>query len=189
MIRAFVAVEVPAAAVQPVVDAQAALRRWGGPVKWVDPALFHFTLKFLGDIQPDAVSRVEAAVKRAVAGQAPFAVTLAGLGVFPSMSRPRVIWVGATEGADQLGELARRVEAELVGAGYPAEEKPFRPHVTLGRLREGAAALPSGLAVALQVGRGQVYAQMPVKEVVLMESKLSIAGPTYTPLKRIPFAL
>lgn len=149
------------------------------PVKWVPAHQFHFTLKFLGEIEESAAAGALEAVQRAAAGAAPLRASLCGLGCFPGPARPSVLWAGLAEGAEQLGALAARVERELALAGFPPERRPFKPHLTLGRVREGAF-IPRSAQEALARGERQEFGRFGVERVVLMKSDLTPRGPIYS---------
>lgn len=146
-------------------------------VKWVEPHNLHFTLKFIGEVGADRLVEVADAVRRAVRG-GPFEVTIEGLGAFPGLRNPRVLWIGVTEGAGRLVALARAVEDALAGVGFPREARPFEPHLTIGRVRGGRDL--KGLAQVLErVGDAKIGRQ-PVRSVAVVQSELGPRGPTYT---------
>jgi len=167
-------------------DAVAAIQRsiiraWPGAhraVKWVEPENFHFTLKFLGEVPEEALPAVGRAIRSATLG-GPFEVTVEGVGVFPSLRTPRVLWIGVGEGGDRLRVLAHHVEEALVRGGFPRERKPFEPHLTLGRVREGHNV--RGLGPALAGVRDVRIGRQRVESVVVMESRLGPRGPSYIP--------
>lgn len=120
LIRTFAAVPVAApAAVAALAAVQAALRRAPGRVRWVAPAQFHFTLKFLGDLPPERVAVARAALQQAAAAATPFTLAIAGVGAFPLVEAARVLWAGCGAGSAELAALAAQAEAELVAAGFP----------------------------------------------------------------------
>jgi len=164
--------------------AAAVQQRLRGPdgVKWVEPQNFHFTLRFLGYTQPDALQRLVPALSAAVAAHEAFSLTLAGVGAFPNARRPQTIWVGVSEGARPLESLAGSVERAVVAQGFSPEERPFRAHLTLGRVK--APRPPVELARALEaMPEGEEVARIQVGEVVLMRSDLRPSGPIYTPME------
>ncbi len=146
----------------------------------------HLTLKFLGDVPDERVGEVGRALERALHGASSFPVTLRGLGVFPSRSRPRVLWVGISDGAKELSELARRIEGAMQGLGFPAEEHPFSAHVTVRRFRSGAST--SSVASLLERHDQTVFAAGWVREVELKASELLPEGARHTTLLRVPLA-
>ena len=185
MIRAFVAVELPEALRQEAAAFGQELKRSGADVKWVEAANLHLTLKFLGDITPEQLSSLTEALKQACAGLSPFPFSVEGIGAFPKTTYPKVLWVGVHEGKERLAELAKRVEEACAALGFPAEERPFSPHLTIGRVRsqEGIARLIKELQLAEFRGSGPGRAE----RVTLFQSTLGPKGPFYTALAEIPF--
>lgn len=183
--RCFVAVDLPddvraaVAAVQ--ADVRGAAPR--ADVGWVDAGKLHVTLKFLGDVRDDVVPDVRAALEDVARRHAPFEAAVGGTGQFPSRTRPRVLWTGLTGGLREIGLLAADVERVCVPLGFPAEARPFRGHVTIGRVRSprGVARIVSAMAKApVDFGR------WTVREVVLYRSHLrGSQGSRYEPLARI----
>lgn len=186
-IRCFAAVALDSPAlVAALVKAQEGLRAAGAAAKWVPPANFHLTLKFLGDQEPAAVEGALAALRRAANRTLPFEMALSGLGAFGDGGRPRVLWAGVTEGRGALEGLAEAVEREMAAAGFAPEARRFRPHLTLARIREGAPA-PASLADYLVQERDRFLGKLSVSGAVLMKSELRPSGPLYTPLGHAPF--
>jgi len=180
--RLFFAVPAPPA----VRDALGAwaheMRRRAPGWRWVDPSLVHLTLRFLGDTDPARVEPIAASV-REIAGRVPrHAVQVRGWGVFPSPSRPRVLWVGLAGELAPLAGLAGEVEAAARALGFAPEERAFRAHLTLARAARDAPPRPPGPPDPERPDFGP----MPVDEVVLYRSHLGPAGPTYEPLARLP---
>ena len=183
-IRSFVAIllndEVRAALAAEI----ARLRPIGPRVGWVAAPNLHLTLRFLGELPPDLLEQVKDALAEAVAGVAPFALHFHGLGAFPGMARPRVLWVGVAEGGPAAQALQARVEAALTRRGFAREERPFSPHLTLGRVREprGLAELQQAMARDARMDFGR----LEVQSLSLMRSDLSPAGSRYTELASFP---
>lgn len=182
-IRAFLAVTFPEGITARVGEIVEGLRGVGD-VRWATPEQFHVTLKFLGNLEmndlPGLVEKVAAAAKTC----SPFMVELGGVGAFPSVTRPRVVWLGAGAGSRPLGELARSVEAACAAAGFPHEERPFRAHVTLGRVRSPRDL--KVLAKRLQETHVEPLPPFRVAEVVLMQSQLRPGGAVYSVRERFP---
>lgn len=183
MPRLFVAVPLadPALA-ERLAEAQRTLAR-RSRVKWVAAHQLHFTLKFLGEVPEGRVAAARGALEAGVSGVAPFRLELVGLGAFPRPSAPRVLWAGCGAGREALEELATRVEAAFVKAGFGPETRAFSTHLTLGRLREGGA----GRELASLLGReaASEIGAVQVSDAVLYQSILSPAGPAYTALLRV----
>lgn len=186
--RCFAAVEVAAPQVRRALEsAQFHLKRAFGPrdsVKWVAAHQFHFTLKFFGEIAPHAAEQAGAALQRVAAENRAFTLAVAGLGAFPTPARPQVLWCGVGIGKERLVTLAGQVEEAMARVGFPREGRPFRPHLTLGRLREGAVAPP---AVTEMLGRpAQSYGSWRVERLLLLKSELLPTGPRYSILYEAP---
>ena len=179
-IRTFFAIELDPAAHRAVAELARALReRPGGDrVRWVRPETLHVTLRFLGDIDPGRVAPLLERVAPELAPLAPFALELDAARPFPSARRPSVVALDVAP-AEPLEELAAAVERGVVGAGFEAEERPFRAHLTLGRLRGGRPPATDGLAAPEGV-------RFEVSEVVLFRSELQPGGALHTPLERVP---
>ena len=183
-LRAFVAVDLPPAVRGAVEGVIGELRsRANDGVRWVRPEGVHLTLKFLGDIDEDSVPQVSGALDRRAASAVPFDLFLEGVGAFPNARRPRVIWIGLDGGLEPLLALQQAIEQELEGLGFARERRPFNPHLTLGRIRDGISAPQRGrLSEALAEVRVQPGVELPVREVSLMRSDLRPSGAVYTRL-------
>ena len=140
-VRCFVAVELPAEARRCIGGLVAGLREAGvRGLRPVNPDGVHLTLKFLGDVSTSTVGDVAAALEGAAAGARPFDLELRGVGGFPDLRRPRVLWVGVGGDLEALQRLYESVESALAPLGFPPEGRAFTPHLTLARLREGDVA-------------------------------------------------
>jgi 2'-5' RNA ligase len=175
-VRSFVALPLPDEVRGRVVALQARARAAAGAVdvRWSAPASMHLTLKFLGEVAAEQVAAVEAALGRATAGIGLPSVALAGLGAFPRLARGRVLWLGVTDGAAEIGRLAAAIEREVAPLGFEPEPQPFTAHLTLGRVRapRGGADLR---AAAAACGAAAAGAWRP-DAVVLYESHLGRGG-------------
>ena len=150
--RLFVAVPLPAAAVADCAALIDAIRAGplGGVPRWVHVPNLHLTVRFLGATPAARVDAVAAAVDTALAGFRAFDVELAGAGAFPDGRRPRTLWLGIRRGADELGAMARALDGALAPLGWPPEDRPYRPHLTVARL--DAAPRADGVAIAQALG-------------------------------------
>lgn len=152
----------------------------------VKPDLLHLTLAFIGRVPDEQLDRVIAATREAATIQKPFAATLATSGRFPLTGRPHVVWLGLTDGAAESERLAAAVRAALARHAIPFDGKPFRPHVTLARVKDdvdGPEARNIGGAVAKLAFSPLRYR---VEAVLPIESVLSPKGPRYTPRATVP---
>ncbi len=181
--RTFIAVE----AVDGVhAQAQAAIERLrplASNVKWVEPENLHWTLQFLGDLKDEEIAEVCRRVQKIVADVAPFSLTGSGVGAFPKLDRPKVLWLGVSEGMDQFAALQAKVETNLEGMGFRGENRQFVPHLTLGRVGPGQdnGALVEGVTQLSNFAGGQMF----VDEVVVYASEPQRSGPKYTPLAHL----
>ena len=182
MLRAFIAVAVSDEIRSVVETIESELKRIGADVKWVRPGNVHLTLKFLGNVRPDDVERLKAALGEALEGARAFEVKVAGLGTFPrGRGKPRVVWMGLEEGVDDLKSLAGRVDDASASVGFERESRSFAGHLTIGRSRRGGGRLVE-LAEGVQELRFNPL-QLKVDRVNLVRSRLSPEGPTYTVLE------
>lgn len=172
-IRAFIAIDLDAAARSEAADLVARLRRPDDGVRWVRAEALHVTLRFLGDIEPGQVSALTRSVADEVAALTPFQMQLGAVHLFPSPRRPRVVALDL-EPVESLSELAAAVERGTRAQGFEPEARSFRAHLTLGRLKRGRAPATRGLRAA-----GVTSA---VEEVVLFRSELGRDGAKYTAL-------
>jgi 2'-5' RNA ligase len=185
-LRTFIGVALDTFTHDRLVGLQERLAEAGVPVKWVEPDNLHLTLLFLGEVDAREVPAVCKAVEQVCRGVAPFALTLAGAGAFPTPRRPRTLIVHVTEGMEAMRALHDALEAPLLKLGcYRREERAYTPHLTLGRVKGQAAAEPLVAAVK-QFERWQ-GGQTQVREVLVLSSELRPQGPEYTVLCRAPF--
>ena len=184
-LRTFLAVEAPAAMRTRAGGLIDALAGTPANVKWVDDESLHWTLKFLGDVQSRDIPQVCQAVTKAVAGLAPFDVHARGAGAFPTAERPRTVWLGVDSGEEAIVALHDAIEERLADLGFRREQRRYRPHLTLGRVRRsqmGIADLGELIALHDEYDAGT----MRVDEVVIFSSQLERSGPSYEVLGRAP---
>jgi len=183
LIRSFIAVKIPADAADRIRAAQQQLRATGPDVKWVDPDNLHITLKFLGDVERPRLDSLWQSTAEGLNGATAFTMRFHGVGAFPDPDRPRVVWVGIAGGAEELRELAAGVEAACERHGFEREKRPFRAHVTLGRVRRPAPnpALAAAMADHAQTDLGEAY----VDRVLLMRSELTRTGAVHSMLQQV----
>lgn len=156
------------------------------PVRWVRHEGLHLTLRFLGATAEDRRPAVEAAVRAAAAGVPRFSVRLAGSGAFPTAARPRVLWLGIADGADQLRDLVERLGERLAPIGFPPEDRPYAAHLTLARsdgLRSGPPT-----AAALAAATAGWSTSFEADRVTLFESHTGGGPARYEALVEVPLA-
>ena len=147
---------------------------------WVPPDRLHFTVRFIGELDERRVSTI-AGVLAAPLSLAPFDLTMAGIGAFPSRGRPRVIWAGISEGRHPMTALEAEVSARLATCGIPPEGREYSPHLTLARVRDAASLRARDVLEGVPQGP---FGATRVDAITLFESRLSPKGPTYVPLQR-----
>ncbi len=154
----------------------------GSGIRWVKAANVHLTLRFLGDIPQESVPRLAASLREKLSGFGSFDVALSGMGGFPDLRRPRVIWIGTGEGTEWLSLLAEKVESSCIESGFGKGDKKFSSHLTLGRVK-----FPKGLESLLdKIGHTEFRSpKFAVGEVLVVKSDLSSAGPKYTKLESV----
>ncbi len=182
MIRAFVAVDLEPQTVQKIAEAIVQLRPRLPGIRWLPPANFHLTLKFLGDIDEARVEPIAAALERDLCPFSCFTINAKGLGVFPDLKRPRILWVGLV--GDELNVLASRVEKTLIPFGFAAERRAFAPHLTVGRWREFNGSSKE-LGDEVEKWQGHDFGRSNVDEVILFQSVLKPEGAVYRRLKTV----
>ena len=177
--RLFVSVDLPLSLADTVETVQDRFSE-AESLRLVDPKQAHFTLKFLGDTNPERLGDIKAAVRAAVeeADVEPFDCTIGGLDVFPSLDYISVVWLGVREGkgAAELTRLHEAVEAELTALGFEAERHEFTPHLTLARLEDAR-----GKSVVQEVVQESdpTVGTFRVTNIELTESTLTDSGPEY----------
>lgn len=187
-IRTFIAISIP-----PVFQSvlELAIRQLkeqlsGFPVRWVPVRNIHLTLKFLGNVSEDSLDAIQAALAEEVIQHKSFVISLDQAGAFPSQKRPRVIWIGIT-GKPELKSLARGIDQQMKMLGYPSEDRPFSPHLTLGRVKQQVFTGDFKLLDdAIQNLKIDSTINNRVTEVHLYRSDLTPAGAVYTRLFSAP---
>ena len=179
-IRTFVAIELPHRVIASIAEIQSRFKEYGFNIRWVRPENIHLTLKFLGNIAPEAVEKVCEAVSKAVSASGPLSLEAAGVGVFPHMRRPRVVWVGITGHTAGLRVLQKKVDAELLSIGFPKERRPFNGHLTLGRVKGSIPA--KRFQEAFDRCSDFHAGSFLVDELILFKSDLKSTGSEYTRL-------
>ena len=183
MARLFVAVRIAPDVADRICHAQADLDPLLSGIRWIKRESLHLTLKFLGHVDDGRIDDIQTAVQAAVAPLARFNVSCRGLGAFPDIRRPRVFWAGLEGGA--LSALAEATEAALEPLGFPREQRSFKPHLTIGRWREGARG-GDALRRVVEEWRGRDFGAFAVDDAVLFQSTLRRDGAVYTALKTFP---
>ena len=183
MIRSFLAIELPKTILKRIEEVQEDLRLSRADVRWVSPGKIHLSLKFFGNIDESKIESIVQAIERPVSVTPPFSLKVRGLGAFPYPKNPRVIWMGLAEGREDLTSFQRQVEEELEKIGFERENRPFQPHLTLGRSNSSRGR--DELIGMMEKYREGEFGEVPVEKVVLFKSDLRPSGPIYTALREL----
>lgn len=192
MIRAFLAIEMPQDVRSALVTIQQDLKRQlertvAGQVRisWVRPASMHLTLRFLGDMPDESIEPLHVAIEQAVLVHQPIHLTLERLGTFPRPQQPRVLWAGPSESweqgpdAQRLRALHRTIEDCCQAADFAPDSRPFSPHLTLARIKEGGRQVGQALAQSGVMDQTVVVGTLPIETIALMQSELRPTGSVY----------
>jgi 2'-5' RNA ligase len=167
-----VAIPIPTTARDEIAEVVEEVRAAADPavrdVRWVRLDGLHLTLRFLGPTTDDRLPGVVAAVDRLADGTTPFPIEIGGAGAFPSIGRPRILWLGVLRGVDALAAAAARLDDGLAASGWPREERPFRAHLTLAR-SDGVRAGPQ-VAERLVAAAGSLRTSFEARSVVVLET-------------------
>jgi RNA 2',3'-cyclic 3'-phosphodiesterase len=186
-IRSFLALDPPEEILREIGRVQDKLRKLiHGDVRWVRPEAIHLTLKFFGDIRECDIANISAVAGKAAAEVGPLDLTIGGAGVFPDPHRPRIIWLGMSGDVARLTTFQQGMERALREIGFPGEERPFRPHLTLGRIRTPKGL--TGLAEALKKGETVTAGRFTASGLCLFKSDLTPRGAVYSRLAGYSFA-
>jgi 2'-5' RNA ligase len=182
--RVFIAVRLPAAVRRSIAAIGTELECGGIAAKWVPPANIHLTLKFLGEQGRERLAGIRSALVEIASETSPIELQLRNIGAFPSPRRPRAIWVGVESGP-RIRLLHAAIERRMTEFGVGREERPFRPHVTVGRVNRRTA--PGDLSTFERQARQlRFQADVEVEAVDLMESRLRPEGAEYRTLYAAP---
>lgn len=183
-LRCFIAVEIPDTIRDEIGEVIDILKKYDADVKWVTIDNFHLTLKFLGKTPEESLPEIRESLSNIVSSYEPFCIRIRGTGVFPNKKFPRVIWVGV-EDEGTLLKLAGDIDHSMSVVGYKLEDKEFRPHLTLGRVRSRKGII--SIVNELDNFEERNFGLFTVDHIKLMKSELKPKGPEYSCLHEIPF--
>src|SRR5215813_8335009 len=173
--RMFCAIELPEVLRQQLVQHIQQLREAvpQAHASWNRPENIHLTLKFFGDVKQDLIPKISAAAARAVEQFGPFQIGVGSTGAFPKLSQPRVLWIGVSDPSGKLATLQHQFESESAREGFAKEERPFRPHLTIARIRN-----PAGSRTLAQAHQRLGFAAQTftANEFIVFRSELSSQG-------------
>ncbi|MGK2965684.1 MAG: RNA 2',3'-cyclic phosphodiesterase [Tepidiformaceae bacterium] len=189
-VRLFVACEIPEDAREIITTVIGDLRsRSGETVRWVRPEGLHITLKFLGEVPVKKLPAIKLAIQEAVTGHSPFNLEFANIGTFGGREGLRLMWVGVAGDVLRLEALVKATNAALAVVGFEPERRPFRPHLTLGRVRD---EVPTRTRAEIEVAVGKVSVNefsWRTAQVSLMRSRLTRGGAQYDVLATFPLRM
>ena len=151
-------------------------------IKWVLPHSMHLTVKFLGDIDGGQVTGVQDALREVVKDASPFSLTIKGLGGFPSLQRPRILWAGVSGEVDHLEWLVACVESALSPLGFVQEDRPYHPHLTLSRIKSNSREIGKIITTSDLFKKEWAFGDLPVDRLCLFQSQLTPKGAIYSTL-------
>jgi len=185
-VRSFISIEIPRPIREQIVGVAEPLRSTRGKINWCKPNNLHITLKFLGTCTRGRLESISKKLAQIAARHAPFKIGFGGVGVFPTPVAPRVIWLGITEGKEELTALVADVEASMEAIGFKRETRRYRPHITLGRIKylTSKDELNKAIAEFPEVSIDPVVAD----HIFLMRSQLHPKGAIYTIIERLCFS-
>lgn len=183
--RLFIALDIEQWIKDGLQEAVRELRRTRAPVRWVKPEGMHLTLKFLGQTPEEKVASLESSLESVCRDIFPFPVTVSGLGAFPGLSRPRVLWAGVEEPTGTMETLAGSLEEGMLALGWKKEKRKFHPHITIGRVK-GNINLKQ-LSDAVSEFQGKIWGRQETSGVSLYRSHLEPAGARYEVIRFFPF--
>jgi 2'-5' RNA ligase len=181
LIRSFLAIELPNPIFKKIEEVQGDLKSTHADVRWVNPEKIHLTLKFFGNIEESRIDPIFKSIEEPIRNTQPFSLRVRGVGAFPNLKNPRVIWMGLTDGEEVLTSFQRQIDTQLERIGFQPEDRHFHPHLTLGRMRSSRGK--QELVGRMEKHKEEEFGEIQVERVVLFKSDLRPTGPVYTPLK------
>lgn len=187
-IRAFLAIEPPENVLQEISRLQDKLKREiSGRLSWTRPQGQHLTLKFFGDISKEDINNIYSAVQKRVVAEAKLNLKIEKLGVFPDARRPRVLWCAVAGDVERLINLQKKLDGDFAAIGFPAEERSFKAHLTLARIKDPRDI--TGMSEALKKHDSFIAGEFIADKLFLFQSNLSPQGAVYTKLAEFALSI
>jgi 2'-5' RNA ligase len=183
LIRSFLAIELPKPILRKIEEIQGDLRSAHADVRWMSPEKIHLTLKFFGNIEESRIDSIFKLIEEPARSTPPFSLKVRGVGAFPSMKSPRVIWLGLVNGSESLTSLQKQIETQLEKIGFQPEDRLFHPHLTLGRMKSSRGK--DELGGRMEKHREEEFGDFQVERLILFKSDLKPSGPIYTALREM----
>ncbi len=184
-VRAFLAIELPPDIKDLIEDIKERLMPALKGIRWARPEGMHLTLKFFGDVSQGDVVCISEVVEKNVIDIAPMELNAGLPGGFPSLKRPRVLWLDIGGDTQRLEALQAEIERDLKECGFPGEKRAFKPHLTLGRARSRGGIISGSEDVITETWESGTH-RFDVRELILFESELKPGGAVYTRLATFP---
>ena len=185
-IRAFLAIDPPEEIFREIIKIQERLRKAiQGDIRWVRPEGIHLTLKFFGYVYESDIANISRVVRDGVANMKALMLNVRNIGAFPSANRPRVLWLGIDGDTEALINLQTEIDAGFQDYGIKKEDRPFRPHLTLARIKEPKGLV--GLAETVKKNEDYIAGSFTVTGLTLFKSDLKPTGAIYTKLAHFHF--
>lgn len=182
-IRAFIAFDLPKDILESIGNVQEQVKKRGTKFRWVPFTNIHLTMKFIGDIHVDLVDKVSNIMAESAEGFSTISLYASGIGVFPGLHRPRVLWIGIDGEIDRLYRLQKTLDEKLSTIGIPTEKRPFQGHLTIGRAKEGMNM--ESLKESLRAFYDFQTRPFGINEMKLFQSELSPTGAVYSCMKSV----
>lgn len=184
--RIFIAAELSNVVQGKLDKAQNMLRDCSLDIKWVEQENFHITIKFLGDLNKTQIMEVKNQIETVANNSSPFEIIINGLGAFPDVKYPKVIWAGVEKNQEQLINVQQAVENRMVKLGFEAEKHDYTPHITLGRVRKKEKNYEL-ISEKIKKFPFDIKAHQIVDAITIMKSKLTPQGPIYSSVAEFKF--
>ncbi len=179
-LRAFIAFELPESVASTIGGVQKDIKSSGVKIRWVKPGNIHLTLKFLGDIKSEDLEKVETAIKESARGVSKINLLAKGMGLFPGIKKPRVMWLGVGGQLESLFKLQSTLDENLEKSGFPRDKRPFKGHLTLGRIKGKIDT--KKLVDSMRSLKGVESDSFFADRIILFKSDLKPTGAVYTKL-------
>ena len=186
IVRTFIAIEIPENILSDIRELQQNLRHFGIDIRWIRPENIHLTLKFLGDVPAANIDGIFRAISKAAEKVSSISLKAKGIGMFPGIKHPRVLWVGLDGQLDDLMRLQKTVDANLKDMGFPLERRPFKGHLTIGRIKVKLNTKTFGDALTT-FGNFETQT-FTADKITVFKSELKPQGAVYTRLAIAPLA-
>lgn len=182
-LRTFIAIDIPGNILSEIRELQEGIKDYGFKIRWVRPESIHLTLKFLGDIKAVKINEIAEAISKTVVRYTPISLQAKGVGVFPGIKRPQVLWVGLAGQLEPLVSLQKTLDENLETIGFPMEKRPFKGHLTMGRMKAKIDVKKFG--DVLMTFRSFESEAFTADRIILYKSELKPSGAVYTELASV----